>query len=110
VISLDPDFVGQAAKTPSPLPGKRCKTDQETVFWRFQNVKLSPEHPFSNRASIYVTNERRLTQCHHFGLCIAYRAAREKWKWNATIDDDLVHFNGDPGSPLTQVPSSFRLG
>jgi hypothetical protein len=65
-------------------------------------------HPLLDRAAIYVMNECRLTQCHHSSLCFTFGAPREKWARKATSDHNLVRFNGDPGSPLAQVPLPFQ--
>ena len=65
-------------------------------------------HPLLDRTSIYVMHECRLIQCHHCGLCFTCRAPREKWTRKATSDHNLVRFNGDPGSPRTQVPLPFQ--
>src|SRR5258708_19186942 len=90
------------------MPAQRCHTDQETRSWSVQRMHLSALNPLLDRASIHVTEKRRLSQRHHAALGFTPRAPRDNRTCKATGDNNLVRFNGDPGSPLAHVLPAFQ--
>jgi hypothetical protein len=92
----------------SVMPAQRCHTDQETRSWSFQHMYLSALNPLLDRASIHVTEKRRLSQRYHAALGFTLRAPRHNRTYKSSGDHNLICFNGDPGSPLAHVASPFQ--
>jgi len=87
---------------------QRCDTNQGTHFGAFEHVKPPTVDPILNRAWAHVTEKRCLIQRHHAALSFTPRAPRDNRTCNATGDNNLVRFNGDPGSPLAHVLPPFQ--